>query len=374
MKFSDIPGHEDAKRRLREMADSGRIPHALLLEGPSGAGKFMLARAFASYIHCTDRRDGDSCGRCPACVQADNFGHIDTIYSFPVLKRSGKPALSDDYLADFKEFMAKYPFMDFDRWLEAMNNINGQPMIYVEEGNELLRRLTFKTRGSRYKTVLLWLPERLQDATANKLLKLVEEAYADTVFIMVSNSPRRILPTIYSRVQRVRVNRYTDAETADVLAAAGIDATAAADAARIAGGDVNEAMRLALCADERLRELDLFATLMRNAYGRNVSELRKWTLAVADLGREPAMGFVDYATRLLRESFLMHLADERLLTLNAAERAFLIRFFPFINEKNVEELIALFDAARIDIAGNANSKIVFFDLAVRTIILIRRNA
>ncbi len=374
MKFSDIPGHHEAKRRLREMADSGRIPHALLLEGPAGTGKFMLARAFASYIHCTNRHDGDSCGTCPACVQAANFGHIDTIYSYPVLKRSGKPALSDDYLADFKEFMGKYPFMDFDRWLEAMNNINGQPMIYVEEGNELLRRLTFKTRGSRFKTVLLWLPERLQEATANKLLKLVEEAFADTVFIMVSNNPRRILPTIYSRVQRVRVNRYTDAETAAVLAASGIDSVTAADAARIAGGDVNEAMRLALCADERLKELDLFATLMRNAYGRNVSELRKWSLAVADLGREPAMGFIDYAARLLRESFLMHLADERLLTLNAAERAFLNRFFPFINEKNVEDLIALFDAARIDIAGNANSKIVFFDLAVRTIILIRRNA
>ncbi|MBO4978461.1 MAG: ATP-binding protein [Muribaculaceae bacterium] len=373
MKFSDIPGHDDAKRRLREMADSGRIPHALLLEGPAGAGKFMLARAFASYIHCADRHDGDSCGCCPACRQADSFGHLDTIYSFPVLKRSGKPALSDDYLDDFKDFITKYPYMDFDRWLEAMDNINGQPLIYVEEGNELLRRLTFKTRGSKFKTVLMWLPERLQEATANKLLKLVEEAFADTVFIMVSNSPRRILPTIYSRVQRVTVSRYSDTETAAILTAGGIDATTAADAARIAAGNVNEALRLAMCTDERLRLLDLFTTLMRNAYGRRVADLRKWSLAVADLGREPAMGFIDYATRLLRESFLMHLADERLLTLNSAERAFLIRFFPFINEKNVEDLIALFDAARIDIAGNANAKIVFFDLAVRTIILLRRN-
>ncbi len=373
MRFADIPGHEDVKERLRDMALSGRIPHALLLEGPSGAGKFMLARAFAQFIHCQNRTaDGDSCGRCPACLQHSAFNHIDTVFSFPVVKKSGKPTMSDDHVEDFRAFMTENPYMDFDKWLLAMDNINAQPQIYVEEGNELLRRLTFMARRSQYKVVLLWLPERMMEGTANKLLKLVEEPFADTIFVMVSNNSRRILPTIYSRTQRINVRRYSDTEVQSILEARGVPPTDAADAARIAEGDTNMAIRLAEAGAERMQQLELFASLMRKAYGRKVGELREWSKTVAELGREPAMKFLDYCSRLFRESFVMHLQVDNLLTLNAAERAFTSKFFPFINERNVIDLMELFDRSKRDIAGNGNAKIIFFDLAVRTIMLIRR--
>lgn len=373
MRFSDIPGHEREKALLREMADNDRIPHALLLEGPSGAGKFMLARAFAQYIHCTDRTaDGDSCGRCAACLQHQSFNHIDTVYSFPVVKKNSKPTVSDDYASDFREFMTASPFMDFDKWLLVLDNINAQPQIYVEEGNELLRRLTFMARRSKYKIAILWLPERLKTETANKLLKLVEEPYADTKFIMVSNDPRQILPTIYSRTQRISVLRYSDNEIAGILEQRGVDPATAADAAIVAEGDVNQAIALAEAGDERLKLLELFKQLMRAAYARQVGKLREWSQEVAALGREPAMTFLDYCCRLFRESFLLHLQVAELQTLNSAEREFTAKFFPFINEKNVLGLIELFDRSRRDIAGNGNAKIVFFDMAVRTIMLIRR--
>lgn len=373
MKFADIYGHDDVKARLREMADTGRLPHALLLEGPSGAAKFALARAFAQYIHCTNRTpDGDSCGCCPSCRQHESFNHIDTVYSFPVVKKSGRPALSDDYLDVFREFMGKYPYMDFDHWLEALDNINAQPQIYVEEGNELLRRLTFMARQAKFKIVLLWLPERFKEETANKLLKLIEEPFGDTIFIMVSNNSRGILPTIYSRTQRITVRRYNDDEVTEILERRGIAPEVAADTARIAAGNINEALKLAEVSADRLKFFDLFVSLMRKAYSRKVGELRQWSVDVAGLGREPAMQFIDYSARLIRESFIMHLSDPRLLTLNSAELAFTIKFFPFINEKNILDMVALFDDARRDIAANANGKIVFFDLAVKVIMLIRR--
>lgn len=373
MKFADIYGHDDVKARLREMADTGRLPHALLFEGPSGVGKFALARAFAQYIHCTNRTpDGDSCGCCPSCRQHESFNHIDTVYSFPVVKKSGRPALSDDYLDVFRDFMGKYPYMDFDHWLEALDNINAQPQIYVEEGNELLRRLTFMARQAKFKIVLLWLPERFKEETANKLLKLIEEPFGDTIFIMVSNNSRGILPTIYSRTQRITVRRYTDDDVAEILERRGITPEAAADTSRIAAGNINEALKLAEVSADRLKFFDLFVSLMRKAYSRKVGELRQWSVDVAALGREPAMQFIDYSARLIRESFIMHLSDPRLLTLNSAELAFTIKFFPFINEKNILDMVALFDDARRDIAANANGKIVFFDLAVKVIMLIRR--
>lgn len=355
------------------MVDSGHLPHALLFEGPAGTGKFMLARAMSQYIHCTGRTpDGDSCGHCPSCLQHAAFNNIDTVFSFPVTKKSGKPTLSDDYIDLFREFMTENPYMDFEKWLEMLGNINAQPMIYVEEGNELLRRLTFKARQSQYKTVILWLPERLKEETANKLLKLVEEPFADTVFLMVSNNSRLILPTIYSRTQRINVRRYTDEEVAGILEDAGIEPQASVEAARISDGNVNEALHLAGVADERLHMLDSFADLMRKAYGRKVAALRDWSNDTAAIGREPAMQFLDYCCRLFRESFLVRLQVSSLITMNAAESAFVAKFFPFINEKNVEDLISLFERSKRDIAANGNAKIILFDMAVRTIILIRR--
>lgn len=374
MKFADVPGHADIKQRLRDMVDSDRVPHALLLEGPSGTGKFMLARAFAQYLHCTNRTpEGDSCGTCPACRQHREFNHIDTIYSFPVVKRkSGSPALSDDYAAEFREFISENPFMDFDGWLLKLDNINAQPRIYVDEGAHLLKRLGFMTRQASRRAVILWLPERMNEDTANKLLKLVEEPFEDTVFIMVSNNARLILPTIYSRTQRIIVPRYTEEEVAGILESHGIESLRARDLAAIAEGNVNAALKYTANTEERERNFNLFKDLMRKAYGRKVGELRQWSLDVAALGREPQMRFIDFCTRLVRESFVMHLAVPQLQTLTAEEHEFVQRFFPFINEKNVVDMVEMFDLARRDIGANANAKIVFFDIAVRTIMLLRR--
>lgn len=373
MKFSDIPGQEQVKARLRSMVDSDRIPHAFVLEGPAGSGKFALARALAQYIHCTHRTpDGEPCGKCPACVQHQSFSHIDTLYSFPVIKNGRQTAISDDYLTEFKDFLGESPFMDFNLWLGKLGNINAQPHMYVEEGAELLRRLGFMTRSSRYKIVLMWLPERLNEETANKLLKLVEEPTGDTVFIMTSDNPRTILPTIYSRTQRIAVPRYSDADVALYLVGKGISPANAADAARVAQGNMNLALRLATGDEENATFFDLFVRLMRLAYARKVGELREWSIEVAGLGRETETKFIDYCCRMTRESFITHLHVDSLLSMSDAEQAFVQKFFPFINEKNVEDIIALFDRSRRDIIANANAKIVFFDVAVKIIMYIRR--
>lgn len=373
MRFADIPFHDDVKQRLREMVDADRLPHALLLEGPSGCGKFMLARALVQYLHCQNRNGGEPCGQCPACLQHQSFNHIDTLFSFPVVKKSGSTALSADYNDVFCDFLSESPFMDFDTWLMMLDNINAQPQIYVEEGAELLRRLGFTAHGSRYKVVLMWLPERLKEETANKLLKLVEEPSDDTKFIMVSNNSREILPTIYSRTQRISVRRYDDAEIASWLTAQkGIGADDAAAIARLAGGSINRANALLGASKRSKANFDYFVSLMRLAYQRKVSDLRAWSTDLAKEGREGVMSFFEYAARMLRENFIYALGVGTLNCLNAEENSFSSRFSPFVNERNVEELMDVFDKARIDIAANANAKIVCFDVAIKVILLLKR--
>lgn len=375
MKFADIPFHDDVKQRLRTMVDSGHIPHALLLEGPAGSGKFALARALAQYIHCTCRTpEGDSCGRCPSCLQHAGFNHIDTFYSFPVLKRkSGSAALSDDYAEDFRKFVSEWPFMDFERWLSMLGNANGQPAIYVDEAAALQSRLNLTARQSRYKIVVMWLPERLQEAAANKLLKLVEEPFADTIFIMTSDKPSEILPTIYSRTQRVAVRRYSDSETASILEARGTAPADATAAAALAEGDVNVALRAVSGADkDRGLYLDLFKELMRMAYLRKVGELRKWSAKVADMGREGNMRFYGYCARMVRENFIYNIGDSALVAMSPEEAEFSSKFSPFINVVNVENIFKVLTSARNDIMLNGNAKIIAFDLAVKMILLIKR--
>lgn len=372
MRFADIPGHADIKQRLIEMADSGRLPHALLFEGQSGAGKFMLARAFAQYIHCENRSQGDSCGVCPSCQQHSTFNHIDTIFSYPVIKKGGKPTVSADYQAEFRDLMTEYTFMDTDQWVSLLEAGNTQSKIYVDEGAELTRRLNFRAHQSRYKIVLLWLPEKMNEDTANKMLKLIEEPHDDTLFLLVSNNPRQILPTIYSRTQRIAVNRYDDEEIARWLREKlAVDNQAASSIAHISMGNMNEAISLVKISKIRMAFLDLFINLMRKAYQRKIGLLRQWSIDVASLGREQCLAFLDYCARMMRENFVLNMKVEELNYLTSEEKAFSVNFSRFINERNVLKLFEIVNSAREDIAGNANAKIVFFDVAIKTILLLK---
>lgn len=373
MKFSDIPAHESAKERLRKSVDSGKIPHALLIEGPSGIGKFALARAFAQYIHCENRQDGDSCGRCPSCLQHESFNHIDTHFVFPVVKKAKpKKTFSDDYIDEWRDFLNENQYMDFERWLVALDNINAQPQIYVDESEELIRKLNFTSHKAQYKVVLVWLPERMNDECANKLLKLIEEPYNDTLFVFVSNNSKEILPTIYSRTQRIELKRLPDEVIARHLADNySMEIQDAMAVAHIADGSMIAAEKGIKLTKENSRFLDLFIRLMRLAYQRKVKDLKQWSNDVATLGREQEVQFLNYCQRLIRENFIYNLNVGELNYLNREEAKFSANFARFITERNVIKLIDVLNKAQTDIAGNGNAKIVLFDMSIKVILLLK---
>lgn len=374
MKFSDVPSHDNIKTRLRDMVSDGRIPHAILLHGPAGIGKMALARAFAQYLHCEHPTPGgDACGVCPSCRQHESFNHVDTLYVFPVVKTDKiKAPISDDYLAEFKQFATSDMFMDFEKWTATFDKKNAQPVIYVSESEALERRLSVTTTASRYKIVLVWMPEKMNEQTANKLLKLIEEPFSDTIFILVSNDASAILPTIYSRCRPMEMLRLSDAAVAGFLTEnRGVDPQDAMALAHIANGSISAALREMDATRVSRMFFDLFVGLMRKAYQRNVKELKEWSSDVTALGREQEIKFYDYCQRLIRENFIYNFGISSLNYLNTAEQQFSKNFARFITERNAETLIRVMNEAATDIAGNANGKVVNFDLAIKIIMLLK---
>lgn len=371
MKFSDVPGHHEAKRRLVEMVQQGRLPHALLISGPTGSGEVMLARAFVQYLHCTGRSatDTDSCGQCPSCRQHQSLNHADLHFAFPILKKGSGVTLCEDYMPQWRELLDQDPWMDFRLWPEMLGKANGQPVIYVDEADVLRRKLSMAARVSGLNVAMIWLPEKLVPATANALLKLIEEPEPGSMFVMVSNAPAEILPTVYSRCQRIELRRLSDAEVAEVIGQ-GLNPADALAAAHVAEGNVIAA-RDSLGTRDSQRNLDLFMQLMRLAYQRKVGDLKAWSETVAALGRDGICRFLDYCQRMVRENFILNLKVPELNYLTADEGQFSSRFCPFINERNVEGLIKELNDAETDIRGNTGAKIVLFDLAIKVIILLK---
>lgn len=375
MFFRDIPGHDGVKERLRAMADTGHLPHALLLEGHKGAYKLALARAFAQYIQCSGRSDGDtdSCGVCRACRLNRSMNHLDTIYIYPVVKSdSGKTLpVSDSYIEQWREFVENSPEADIDIWAEMLDKKNANPTIYVNESEALIHRLSLTGRTGR-RVVLIWLPERMNTECANKLLKLIEEPGDDVQFLLVSDDSRAILPTIYSRAQRVEIKPLPDSAIADILVRQrGVEPTDAVAMAHNAEGDVIRALRATELRGAECGHFERFVQLMRLAYQRDVSRLRLWANDLASLDREVQRSFYTDAQRLVRENFVSNFGIPELIYMTRSEMDFSVRFARFITVDNVEKLISVFNRASSDIGGNANGKIVNFDVALKVCFLLK---
>lgn len=372
MYFRDIVGQDEIKERLIHSVKSGQIAHAQLFCGPEGVGKFSLALAYARYIQCTQKGENDACGKCPSCRQFDNnLMHPDLHFVFPIVKKDRKN-VCDDYITDWRSFVSENAYFCLDEWLEYLGAANSQAMIYAEESKEILRKMSLKTYQSEYKVMIIWLPERMNDTCANKLLKLLEEPYEKTVFLLVSNNPAAVLGTIISRTQPIRVRPLPEETIASTLISRfSLSQADAFSVAHLAAGNFRKALESIRINDETKEYFDLFVSLMRLAYGRKIQDLKSWSEEVAGLGREKERNFLEYAQRMLRENYIYNLQRPELNYMTQQEAGFSQRFAPFIHERNVTQLMEEFGRAYYDIGQNANGKIVFFDLAIKCILLLK---
>ncbi len=388
MRFDEVIGQEEAKQQFLKLVAEQRIPHAMLLCGPMGCGKMALAMAFASFL-LGERDEAD-----PLQVEAikalpelsedrtrnakamlSKWGHPDLLFSYPVIKPSGTSSdhkmQSDDFAKEWNQMLMSSPYFSIEQWLVSMKAENQQARIGVGESEAIIRKLSMKSSQGGYKVCIIWLPERMNGECANSLLKIIEEPPLHTIFIMVCEEPEKLLETIRSRTQRFDLKKINTPSIEKALVEKRFIAEAVAHRiARVANGNWLAAIKELDTGNENRQFLDMFIMLMRLAYMRSIKDLKKWSDVVSSYGREKQKRMLYYFIHLVRENFMYNFQNPELNYMTIEEEEFSKKFARFINEANVVELSELFDRGIRDIGQNANAKIVFFDIALKTIVLL----
>ena len=351
MLFKDITGQQAAAQQLRDAIDNDRMPHALLISGREGSGALTLALTAAQYILCENHTpDGEPCERCPHCLQIHKLQHPDLHFAFPVVNRKGQSgddsAVSLDYIAEWRDILLRRPDLTYTDWVKFISDEGKNAQIYKAEASSIIRILSTKPYESDKRVMIIWLPEKINETASNKLLKIIEEPYPKTFFLLVSNDPDRVLGTILSRCQRLNIPPLDPCW-----------------------------MQPRIEPDERQYFFDKFCAMMRLSYMRRIFDMRDWSVEMAGLGRQRQQDFLQYAQSMIRENFILNVSMPEGKSVNYMddqEAQFSSRFHLYVNHRNVEGIMNELAQAEKDIAQNGAAKIIFFDLSLKLIMLLKQ--
>lgn len=371
MKFKDIVGHQDIKEFLIQSYKNNRVSHAYLFFGTVGVGKLALAIAFAQYLSCSNKKESDSCGECPSCHKYEKLIHPDLHFVFPVTDE-----ISEEYIKEWTEYVLKDPYFSYTDWilhLQKATSKKQQGLIRVKEAANIIKKLSYKAYESFYKIMIIWLPELMNDETANKILKLLEEPPDETVFILVSDNRQKIISTIISRTQPVKILGIENSEIEkELIRKYQIDETLAQDIVVNCNGSLLEARKKIIDNENNeASEINfkLYKELINILITKDIKAIIKWANEISSLGIERQKNVLDYFLKYSREIFVFNI-KQYLSFLTKAEKEFAVNFGSYINEKNIFKIYTILNNAIYHLERNANEKILFTDLAFRLLKII----
>lgn len=327
MTFSQVQGNEEVKKALAGMVDAGRVPHAILFHEDDGGGAFPLALAFLQYLFCKHRSDGDSCGMCPACGKIDRLIHPDVHVVFP----TAGGMVSEQFMEPFRQLVSAQPSFREADLLGALGIERKSAAITVLEARKLLDKLSLSALEGGYRAVVIYLPERMNTEAANRLLKMIEEPPVLTQFLLIAHQVDKVLPTILSRCQRIRI---------------------------LPSGTV---------ADVPFADADLLDELMAALLSKDLLLAQEVSERIASLpSRESAKAFCAYASDRFRQVFLAQQGVEGAGGISPEAREWASRCRKTFPRQALEVL----DRAQNLIGRNVNLKILFSDMADRLFLAI----
>lgn len=381
MLFSEILGQEHIKSHLTKSAGSGRIPHAQLFIGAEGSGTLPMAIAYAQYILCANT-DGENAGGNATCnIKFEHLAHPDLHFVFPVATNSDVKShpVSANFIKQWREFVAETPYGSLFDWYKKIDIQNKQGQIGVDEAQEIMRSLSLKAYEGGYKVMVIWMADKMNTATSNKLLKLLEEPPQKTVFILIAESEDDILQTILSRCQVLHFAGLSQKAITDALISRnGIEPKAALKIAHQAQGNYNKALHLLDKDDEGLPFEEWFVQWVRAAFRAKgnaaaIQDLIAWSEAISGIGREAQKQFLLFCIDMFRQALLLNYSAKELVFMEPAVEKFkLENFAPFVNSTNINDIFKELSDGLYHIERNGNAKIILTDLSIKLTRLIHK--
>lgn len=378
MRFSDIPGNEDIKRALVGMADGGRVPHALLFYENEGCGALALALAFFQYLNCSHHHDGDSCGECPTCNKVQKLIHPDLHFVFPVnsgskVGASEKPT-SESYLKYWRELVMADPYFLESELYTALGIEKKSGNIAVAEAKSIIAKLSLSSVEDGYKAVLVWLPEKMNAEAANRLLKIVEEPPQMTLFFFITHAPEKVLQTIFSRCQSLRVSPVVKEEVSRTLQSQfSVDKSLADVQSALSGGSVGVALNRMGDREEYKRYFEMFEGLLKASLSRDLLAALEVGEEIAALEtREKQKGFCNFAGDCLRKIFMLKSGLEVIANVPQEEMSVFKDAAARCGGTFCQKAMGYFDQGAMLVERNVNPKVIFCDLVDRIFLTISK--
>ena len=369
MQFKDIVGHQYLKDHLINTVRDNRVSHAQLFLGPTGSASLAMALAYAQYINCEDKQIDDSCGTCASCRKYNKIIHPDLHFSYPFIA-SKKDETATDYIDKWREMVTQHPYFDLELWRNTLDVENKQVNINIAEAHSIIKKLSLKAFEAEYKVLIMWLPEYL-DTQGNALLKLIEEPPAKTLFLLVAENQDKILNTIISRTQLVKINKYSNQEVSDYLVQKfNIDQSKATEISFIADGNMQEAINLVESSHNDNFEL-LVDWLRHIATDNGIGFMNDVDDTLSKLGRENQKTFLMYAINIFRQIIFMKENLSDWVHLPAQEKDFVGKFAQHYSLQQIEACINLLEKTHYSVERNANPKILFLDLSLQLVLIFK---
>lgn len=364
MLFKDIVGQKELKHHLIQEVQQDKISHAQLFLGAPGSGSLPLALAFIQYLYCENKQAQDSCNECSSCTKVRDLQHPDLHFTFPVVQAIDK--YSDAFLSEWREQIKENPYFNLNQWSERIDDKGRKPIIGSDESLSIIKKLSLKSFEGGYKIMLIWMAEEMNATCSNKLLKILEEPPAGTLFILLAESQEYMLQTILSRTQIVKVPMIHSEDLSNYLQKAySLPASDAISLAAQADGDMIEALDLVHVNEEKNINREWFIQLMRVCYKKDVIPMFDWAEEISQIGKEKQKIFLKYALHMFRQSLLKNYTENQLTRISKEEDEFLQKFSRFITGNNIHGFMENFNQAHYYIDRNANAKILFTDLCFK---------
>lgn len=372
MKFSEVPGLSDLKKQLSLAVDQGHVAHAQLFAGQEGGVGLMLALAYAQYLNCESPVEGDSCGTCFSCVKISRFVHPDLHFCMPTAKSKLTEKASEKeellpFLPLFRQFLTDMPFGRLSDWAAMAEFENRTPITNIKAVRETMQGLQLKAYEAKFKVQIIWLPETMRTEGSNAFLKLLEEPPPYTVFLLVSDQPEQLLPTVISRTQRVQIPALDDETLAAYLHSRfRIDPDKALQIASLSGGSIPVALAL---SEEKTDDYHaMFMEWQRACFKNDLDKLIRQTEFFQSLGKEMQKSYLRYCLDKIRKALVLNVAQAPSSRVLQTEKADLQNLGRTFSLPLVEHILRQLETAYYHINQNASARMVFFDtsLAIST--------